>query len=255
MPSEIHTENSVKDKYKIMYKNSYASTLRDIADYDYISARLLLRNHCKDQFLYLAYQSLEKYMKSILLFHLRKNKIGHDITKLFGEICKITEFEIGNNPRIKTFIERFDNTFGDPRYLSLGFAGDYKYLFELDYAVWKLRIYCQPERNRISLLEKADEKILKKSFLKGTFLLWSGVLEDVHKEKKKGLYQSLVWFNSYFGRFKGNEMSLMGYWFKNSPLFSGNEERRLLTYESIKDYVHIPPKIKNYFEDLKKRNS
>lgn len=43
-------------------------SFRDTADRDYISARILHRHKLVEQFLWMALQTIEKYLKAILLF-------------------------------------------------------------------------------------------------------------------------------------------------------------------------------------------
>jgi hypothetical protein len=61
--------------------NSWAiRSFRDVADADYISARLACRAQLPVQFLWASQQTLEKYLKCILfLHHIEARKVKHDI--------------------------------------------------------------------------------------------------------------------------------------------------------------------------------
>ncbi len=63
----------------------YALHLRDLADKDYISARMSYRVDLTDQFLWSGLQALEKYLKATLLFNnLSTLKLSHHLDKALG---------------------------------------------------------------------------------------------------------------------------------------------------------------------------
>ena len=64
---------------------------RDLADYDYISARVSFRLNLREQFYWSGLQVVEKYLKAILLFNGQKIKdIGHYVTKAKSRISANT---------------------------------------------------------------------------------------------------------------------------------------------------------------------
>jgi hypothetical protein len=71
-----------------MHINDFARrAFRDIADMDYIAARLALRNELIPQFLWSSLQAFEKYFKFILLMNRLSSKgLGHDIASALKEV-------------------------------------------------------------------------------------------------------------------------------------------------------------------------
>jgi len=54
-------------------------SFRDLADQDYITARIAYRKEFEQQFRWCALQALEKYLKAILIFNSVSAKgLGHD---------------------------------------------------------------------------------------------------------------------------------------------------------------------------------
>ena len=65
---------------EILINNFAIRSFRDVADYDYISARMLYRAKLVPQFLWSSLQSIEKYLKCILLLNrIKANKVGHNL--------------------------------------------------------------------------------------------------------------------------------------------------------------------------------
>ena len=64
---------------KILINDFAIRSFRDIADYDYISARMAYRAKLLPQFLWLGLQAIEKYLKCILLLNRIKAKIIHNL--------------------------------------------------------------------------------------------------------------------------------------------------------------------------------
>lgn len=89
---------------------------RDTADQDYIAARLTYRAALIPQFHWLALQSIEKYLKAVLLYNrVKATQIGHDLKKALTA-CKRLPFELSLSESTHSFI-RHVNTFGPFRYL------------------------------------------------------------------------------------------------------------------------------------------
>ena len=81
---------------KIAIRHAFAKQcFFDIADCDYVGARTLFRNECWDQFLYLAHQCIEKYLKAILLFNdIKYQKGRHNLEKLLVQMATFSLFLI-----------------------------------------------------------------------------------------------------------------------------------------------------------------
>lgn len=106
------------------------TSFRDVADRDYIAARILYRHDLKLQFLWSSLQAIEKYLKSVLLFNGRSAKgYGHDLEKLFSALPKeIPDINFDFPADVEDFVRYlakfganryFDNPFG-PLWRSLG---------------------------------------------------------------------------------------------------------------------------------------
>ncbi len=65
---------------KILINDFATRSFRDIADQDYIAARLSYRHGLYSQFHWQSLQALEKYLKAILLYNrIKATNINHDI--------------------------------------------------------------------------------------------------------------------------------------------------------------------------------
>lgn len=117
-------------------------SFRDMADGDYIAARMALRAGLMHQFLWCSQQAIEKYLKGILLFNRIPAKVGHDIEKAMALTAQLS-FKIETRPQSAKFIKHIAQ-FGEYRYLDVStFLRGYA-LLDLDMTVWDLRRYCQP---------------------------------------------------------------------------------------------------------------
>lgn len=67
-----------------MHINSYASRcFRDVADADYVSARMCYRAGLFAQFQWAGLQACEKYLKAILLYNrIPSHNVGHSLKKV-----------------------------------------------------------------------------------------------------------------------------------------------------------------------------
>jgi hypothetical protein len=80
-------------------------SFRDVADGDYISARVCHRLDLKQQFLWASLQSIEKYLKAILLYNDRSTKgLGHDIEQAYGRLHQIADIKFDIPKDVQEFI-------------------------------------------------------------------------------------------------------------------------------------------------------
>lgn len=233
-------------------KNSFAiRSFREIADYDYIAARTLFKNQLFDPFLYLAHQSVEKYLKGILLFHdVKFPKPIHDLEEILKKIKKMKSVNLEKTTEL--FIKDLNQTV-HARYLSAPFYAEKDYLLKLDEAVWDLRFFCQPVETNLRKI-KDKTKLLDYS-LRGGSLIPFGVLEKVIRNKEgkfRKIRENLIWKNFRFGsRRKKSIKFASGVWSKNPDFFIGTNEENRKKYEILSKYVYFPGDVKKYFKGLR----
>jgi len=205
------------------------------ADYDYISCRTLYRNECFDQFLYLGHQSIEKYLKAILLYNNISSKDGrHDLERLLKKCLQIGHFQIDKD--LENFIKNF-NGYDDIRYLTYNYSAESSYLTNIDKTIWQIRRYAQ------------------NNYYPGRKTVFNGELEKILKNnlnKFKKLRENLIWKNSYYCTYKKNKIKRnWRMWAKNTPLFmhqdmSKNKDK----YDAVKELVYLPKEVRKQFEKL-----
>jgi HEPN domain len=158
LDSRFDEIDDVQCEINCIIKDSYV----DSADQDYIVARWAYLNEFYSNFCWSAAQCIEKYLKSILLFHnIAVCDLGHNLVKTFDRVEKkcpdiiIDEFYdvpgITNMMCIKcssdtprNYIRGLNDT-GDPdiRYLQIHHSVDWTDLMKLDQLVFSLRKYCK----------------------------------------------------------------------------------------------------------------
>ena len=150
------------DRSKRVAVNTVAREMRNQADRDYISARHLYALGFADQFMWQAQQSLEKYLKSSILYKWplpheggslpspmrgRKRKsdgrpgYGHDLLKLLDDLIGIQPWQPDVPKDVYKFIKHVHrmglNRYGDQHVYRFGDE-----LVNLDMAVWYIRRWC-----------------------------------------------------------------------------------------------------------------
>lgn len=233
-----------------IYRNHYAKRcFRDIADMDYISARVLYKNNCLDQFLVLSQQCLEKYLKAVLLFNdVPCKKSTHSLLFLFKECKRIKNIRLESETgKIIYLLEDMENK----RYLTYSLFGRSDYLQMLDRAVFDIRRFCQGDKEKMISLGMISIEDLRRKKIK-TRIIFNGELEKILSQNNKDdLRKSLVWKNFYFG--KNIKKTIKNFpnmlWAKSSVICSMDDQP---IYEALKEYVYFPKKIKEFFEKHKK---
>lgn len=241
-------ENMITDVRKNANINLFAGHLLKIADEDYIAARTLYRNGFWEQFILLAQQAIEKYIKAVLLYHRVPNKKGgHDLEILIGEIEEI--------PVIKDFLTMADVQldliwsrtkplvfkFNGAEYFKYGMGCFYyegHQLFVLDNFVFLFRRFCKyPELHQFDMSTKIRMPRVS-----------SGHIESVRSKKKPfNQYKNLRWKNRYIYKRKIPIYYNNFFRSKNSPLFIHNNNPNEM-YECLKPLIYFPKLIKRHFK-------
>lgn len=198
-------------EFQLVRNSLVRECLVDMADRDYLAARVSWRTRLPEQFLWSALQSIEKQLKAIIVLNeLSAKGIGHDIERALRVACEIQDLRLNPPEVIKTFV-KYLNRHGPNRYLERPFYLRGHELFELDRAFWHFRRYCQDFRATARYLKKTEDEYLamhekwftdpqhkKRPYL---FRLFNGYLEKV-LDGKNGpeQYKALVWKNVYYGK-------------------------------------------------------
>lgn len=189
--------------------NDFATrSFRDIADQDYISARLSYRAQLIPQFLWSSLQALEKYLKCILLLNrIQAKNVRHDLGAALHLIDKHAPFTLRLRESSRHLITHLD-TYGRFRYLETPFHVKGLELPQLDFAVWEIRRYCKilnyerrssngESKPMLDLELKAIEQSENKP--PQQFHLTGGMIESILKNKKHPARSALIWQNLCFG--------------------------------------------------------
>jgi HEPN domain-containing protein len=237
--------------------NDFATrSFRDVADHDYIAARLSYRHGLISQFHWQALQALEKYLKAILLYNRIKAKnINHDLAKALKHTDKLP-FTLDVSPPSVELIKHIDN-FGRFRYLETSYFTHGPKLVQLDKAVWEIRRYCRVLnfeiklpggglKNMLNLEIDKIERSVNQSPHK--FRVTGGALEKILDKKEHTARAALVWQNGYFtGKSRKFVKSPTHFYSVNAPLSLHPE-----ILEEVLKYIFIPTDVVNaYKEDNK----
>jgi len=129
-----------------VHLNDFATrSFRQTADMDYVVARSAYRMELYPQFMWAGLQTIEKYLKGILLYNrvFRPKKwLGHDLGEAMALAGRSLPFSIDLSKPSLEIIEYLD-TYGRFRYLETPFHVNDRELLKLDKAVSELRPYCQ----------------------------------------------------------------------------------------------------------------
>jgi len=94
-------------------------SFRNVADRDYIAARIVFRYGLEQQFLWFAQQSIEKYLKAILLYNRFDTRhYGHNLSEIYEALLKIPDIDFDFPEDIQLFIKYLDQ-YGFNRYFEI----------------------------------------------------------------------------------------------------------------------------------------
>lgn len=232
-----------------IYVRQYAIALLEVADQEYIAARLLYKNDFWEPYLTLGQQVIEKYLKVILLFNgINTTNFNHDLERLFKAVeaidevedfLSVLEEENFSYLSLKRDLESFAGA-EHVKYAVISYSFQGKSLISLDHFVFIFRRFCDLPR-----------RYPRKKLM--SFKLFNGYLEKVLKNKANKYsshYKALIWNNPYWGKRKK-----VGYYkefskSKNTILHVFNTEK---CYLALSELVKLPLGWKKYIEFLKSK--
>lgn len=232
-------------------------SFRDVADRDYIAARTCHRLGLEQQFLWMALQALEKYLKAILLFNFRSTKgYGHRVKDAFDALSLIKDISFDIPPDVGPFLHYIEDQ-GANRYFTQPFFTMGEELLMLDKSVWHLRLYCQFIRQGTFqsggktvdwfLLNLAKIHHERHSKRPNSVRVFGGFLEKIIDGRDSPLRRELVWKNFYYGRRPKKVV-------KNIVLrsSSGNPTHFMhpAVFEELDKLVKFEPEVKAHFKKL-----
>jgi len=193
---------------EILINDFAIRSFRDIADCDYIAARMAYRAQLIPQFLWSSLQAIEKYLKCILLLNRIKAKnLRHDLGAALSLIDKQAPFKLRLSESSHKLIDHLD-TYGRFRYLETPFHVMGLELPRLDLAVWEIRRYCNVLNYELSWgkgepipMFEIELKKIKNSENRPPqrFSLIGGTIEKIIGNAKHPARKALIWQNFYFG--------------------------------------------------------
>jgi len=211
-------------------------SFRDVADADYIAARMACRAGLVTQFLWASQQAIEKYLKCILVLNrITARDIGHDLGKALKRISTSRRLTLDLTKGTKDFIERLDEC-GRYRYFEFSNVGFGVDLVTLDRAVWEMRRYCTsaPEQRH---------KRLQDGFAAPRVRILGGHLEEIIDNVENRAREPLLWQNGFFGN-RARRRVRLHEWFQaqNSPL-SLNPH----ILDEVLKYVYLPKDVEEAY--------
>jgi hypothetical protein len=180
-------------------------------------------------FLWAGQQTIEKYLKCILLLNrIPATRIYHDLTAALTAINGSGKLSVSLTPATQEFIEYID-TYGRFRYLEVPNVAFGKNIISLDRAAWELRRYCT-----LSLAQRqialTDGQPAPKVRLVG------GLLENIIDDKTNPAREPLLWQNAFFGARSRRRITIHTWVkIKNSPLYLHPE-----ILDEVLKYVLLP---------------
>jgi HEPN domain-containing protein len=214
---------------------------RDIADGDYIAARMAYRADLIPQALWASQQALEKYLKSILLFRrIECRKATHSLGKLLVNLEG--HFPLTLSREVREFLHYID-VYGLDRYFTFPYQVQGLEIPKLDRAVWELRRYCIPRYSgktaRGASIAELDIKRIEEAVNQPptTFqTLLPGLLDAIIAKRDHPARPALVWKNLFFGKRIRNTVQMkQGFQAANSPLALYPE-----ITDEVRKYVFLP---------------
>jgi hypothetical protein len=184
-----------------------ARSFRDVADADYLVARICWKRELGHQFFWMALQAVEKYLKGILLFNRKPiHSFSHNLIKALREAKRLPAVDLKLTPELEDFIHIL-NEEGPNRYFEWNLLLRGHEILLLDKLVWHLRVRCVAldeevkEGGKVIWTSKSHFQQIK-NYQPGKNLnrirIPYGLLERILTSKSE-VRKDLVWKNFYWG--------------------------------------------------------
>jgi len=214
---------------------------RDVADGDYVAARMAYRAELLLQAFWSSQQALEKYLKGILLFRrIPRKKATHSLKTLLHDLEATFPLRLSKDTR--QFIE-FLESWNVDRYFIYPYGSEGLELVQLDRAVWEVRRYCIPVDPQLSPkgtpVADLDLKRIERAINDPPQKFRSvstGVLERVLDDPKNAARTALIWKNLYFGGSTRNSIKLKQKWSSSNSTLALHPE----IIDEVRHYVYLP---------------
>jgi len=228
---------------------------RNTADADYLLGRAAFCYNLAPQALWASLQTIEKYLKCILLLHRIQGKgIRHSLSKALDILSSSKKIALNLTPASEQFNRHVDQ-FGECRYLEISVIIYGGQVVDLDRVVWELRKFCTSEgygyiedKKRDSTVQrvKLQDITLREGFIPQKYQLPDGFLEKIIDDKKHPARKMLLWQNGFFGKKSRRSVRVRrGFHAVNSPLFNHPE-----ILDEVNRYVHIPKDIATAYREM-----
>jgi len=219
-------------------------SFRDIADADYVVARMACRSGLVTQYLWGSQQTIEKYLKCILLLNrIPASNVKHDLGAALSKINSSGKVLLDLTNPTQKFITDLD-TCGRFRYLEISDFVWGAQIVTLDRAVWELRRYCEAVGNPKGVKLQNGRSAPK-------VRLAGGYLEKIIEDPKNPAREPLLWQNAFFGK-RTRRRVRIGNWFKarNAPLFLHPE-----ILDEVLKYVYLPKDVQDAYRSIQKEKA
>ena len=228
-------------------------TFRDMADGDYIMARMAYRAKLFPQFLTAGHQAVEKYIKCILLLNrVEARRMGHNLSTGLEKLRHIKAFSVELSKGAQEFLSYLDRH-EKIRYFEYSYYIFGPMLIGLDRTVWEVRRYCHrldyclstSDGREILMLQKELSQMAEAQQAPQKYRLLGGVLERIIDDSGHPARKTLLWKNHFFGTRTRKRINLLCHSYSaNSPLFLHPE-----ILQDVGKYVAIPPSVKQSYKD------
>lgn len=204
-------------------------SFRDEGDADYIAARMACRARLVTPSLWASQQTIEKYLKCILLLNrIPAKHVKHDLAAAVAVIQSSGKLLLDLPSIAREFIE-YIGAFGRFRYLEASNVAFGRNLVLLDRTAWELRRYCARSEDLRPLAIRPGETPPKAR-------ISGGYLESVIDEPANPARGPLLWRNAFFGA-RSRRRVRVGKWLTatNAPLYLHPE-----ILDEVLKYVYLP---------------
>jgi len=248
--------SQLSEQHKRAYKNDFINrSFRDVADKDYIAARMSYRYGLDLQFLWFALQSIEKYLKAILLYNDSSAKgLSHDVYKIYQRVLRIPDIPFDFSKDIEKFI-KFLNDYGANRYFEFPHYLRGEDCLMLDKTVWHIRRWCKYIRGSLKVKGKEIKRLpfeIKEIKNKGynkypnKYKIFGSYLWRILKDKKSEMRNQLIWKNFYFGTYAKRVIKN----YKNRIAWSNPTHfMHEAIYPELKKIVDFSKPVRDYFDE------